>query len=165
MRVEETTVYQFDELNEKAKEHARDWYRQGALDYDWWDYIYDDAETIGLTITDFDLDRNRHATGKLTKSIKEACQLIHANHGKACDTYQVATEYLGTITHVDQAESNDEEDHDDEREEVREHFEQALLEEYSIMLQHEYEYLMSNESVDETIRCNEYEFTEAGKRF
>ena len=165
MRVKETTVYQFDELNEQAKENARYWYRQGALDYDWWGFTYDDAETIGLTITGFDLDRNRHATGQLTKSVKEVCQLIHANHGKACDTYLMATEYLSKVTHVEQAESNDEEDHEDEREEIEEQFEHALLEEYSIMLQHEYEYLMSDESVDETIRCNEYEFTEAGKRF
>ena len=165
MRVKETQVYQFDELSEHAKEKARDWYRQGALDYEWWDFTYDDAATIGLTITGFDLDRNRHATGKLTKSVKEVCQLIQANHGPVCDTYQLATEYLAKITHVEQSESNDEEDHEDEREEIEEHFEHALLEEYSVMLQHECEYLMSDESVDETIRCNEYEFTEAGQRF
>ena len=165
MRVIETQVYQFDELNEQAKEKARDWYRQRALDYDWWEYIYDDATTIGLTITNFDLDRNRHATGKLLKSVKEVCQLIHTNHGDACDTYQLATEYLDKITHVEQAESNDEADHDDEREEIAEHFEQAMLEEYSIMLQHEYEYQLSDEQIDESIRANEYEFTESGTRF
>ena len=165
MRVKETTVYQFDELNEKAKEHARDWYRQGALDYDWWEFTYEDASTIGLEITGFDLDRSRHATGKLTKSVKEVCQLIQANHGQACDTYKLATEYSLKMQHIEEEESNDEEDHEDEREEIQAHFEQALLEEYSIMLQHEYEYLMSDEAVDGSILANEYEFTETGKRF
>lgn len=42
-RIQETTVYQFDELDERAKERARDWYRQGAFDYEWWDCTFDDA--------------------------------------------------------------------------------------------------------------------------
>lgn len=165
MKIKETPVYQFDELSEHAKEKARDWYRTGALDSMIGEIFTEDAETIGLIITGFRLDRDRHATGKLTKSVKEVCQLIHTNHGNACDTYQLATEYLGKITHVEQAESNDEEDHEDEREEIEEHFKQGLLEEYSILLQHEYEYLLSDESVDESITTNEYEFTEDGTRF
>lgn len=47
MRVMETTVYRFDELSDRAKERARDWFREGALDYDWWDSIYEDAATCG----------------------------------------------------------------------------------------------------------------------
>lgn len=39
-------AYSFDELDNRAKERARDWFREGALDYDWWDCIYDDAATI-----------------------------------------------------------------------------------------------------------------------
>ena len=39
------TVYQFDELSDSAKEKARDWYRLGAMDYEWWDYVYEDAIT------------------------------------------------------------------------------------------------------------------------
>lgn len=37
-------AHSFDELDDRAKERARDWFR--ALDYDWWDCIYDDAATI-----------------------------------------------------------------------------------------------------------------------
>lgn len=49
MRTKTTTctVYQFDELSEDAKDRARDWYREGALDYDWWEFVYEDAKTIG----------------------------------------------------------------------------------------------------------------------
>src|SRR5690606_33296995 len=46
-RVMETTVYTFDELSDKAKEKARDWYRDGQLDYDWWDSVYEMAQTAG----------------------------------------------------------------------------------------------------------------------
>ena len=42
----EVTVFKFNELDDKAKEKAREWYREGALNYDWWDSVYEDAERI-----------------------------------------------------------------------------------------------------------------------
>ena len=42
----ETKVFTFDELTDTAQECARDWYREGNLDYDWWDCTYDDFSTI-----------------------------------------------------------------------------------------------------------------------
>ena len=43
-----TTVYQFDELDEKAKERAREWYRQGNCDDSFWsECVIDDAKEIG----------------------------------------------------------------------------------------------------------------------
>lgn len=47
MRTKETTVYQYNELSDKAKERARDWYREGNLDYDWFESDYEALETIG----------------------------------------------------------------------------------------------------------------------
>src|SRR5205809_4336111 len=46
----ETTVYTFDELSEDAKEKARDWFREGNLDNDWWDYIYEDADRVAAIL-------------------------------------------------------------------------------------------------------------------
>lgn len=47
-------LYQFDELSDAAKEKAREWYRSGQLDYDWWDSVYEDAlrmaEILGIEI-------------------------------------------------------------------------------------------------------------------
>lgn len=42
----ETIVYSFDELSEEAKEKARDWYRQGAFEDDWYSAVYSDFEQI-----------------------------------------------------------------------------------------------------------------------
>ena len=42
----ETTVYRLDELDESAKERARAWYREGALDHDWYECVFEDFETI-----------------------------------------------------------------------------------------------------------------------
>jgi hypothetical protein len=49
-RTIETTVFKFEELSDEAKEKARDWYREGALDHDWWENTYDDAATCGKLI-------------------------------------------------------------------------------------------------------------------
>jgi hypothetical protein len=46
-RVMETKVFKFEELSDKAKEKAREWFREGALDHDWWDTEYDEAASIG----------------------------------------------------------------------------------------------------------------------
>jgi len=180
MRTISTTVYQFDELNDTAKEKAREWYRNGALDYDWWDFTYQDAATIGLKITSFDLDRNRHAKGHLTMSLPDSCKAILKEHGEACETYKTASSYAGelatlTATLNREKEELSEEEYADKADELddtyqgeidrlTEEYEQELLEDYSIMLQHEYEWLLADEQVDESIRANEYEFTETGKR-
>ena len=50
----ERTVYKFDEPSDKAKERARDAYRDHDLHYDWWDAVYEQAveaaEVLGITI-------------------------------------------------------------------------------------------------------------------
>lgn len=42
----ETAVYRLDELSDEAKEKARAWYRDGAFEYDWYDCVYEDFESI-----------------------------------------------------------------------------------------------------------------------
>lgn len=55
-RIKQTTIYKFDELTDSAKERARDWYRQGAFDYEWWDCTYEDAKEC-LAIAGFTIDK------------------------------------------------------------------------------------------------------------
>lgn len=54
MRTIEVQLYQYDELSPEAQAKARDWYREGCLDYDWWDGCYEDfmriAEILGVEI-------------------------------------------------------------------------------------------------------------------
>ena len=42
----ETIVYRLDELGDKAKEAARAWYREGSLDHDWFESVYEDFERV-----------------------------------------------------------------------------------------------------------------------
>lgn len=54
MRIKETKVYTYEELSDKAKEKAREWFRRDYPDYDWWDLTYDDiaerAEELGIEL-------------------------------------------------------------------------------------------------------------------
>ncbi len=45
-RIIETTLYTIDELSDAAKENARVWYRDQGLHDDWYDFVYEDFETI-----------------------------------------------------------------------------------------------------------------------
>lgn len=54
MRTQTIAIYQFSELSESAKETARQWYRENALDFEWWDCLVEDwknlADLIGIEI-------------------------------------------------------------------------------------------------------------------
>jgi hypothetical protein len=43
---DEQTEFKFSELSARAKEHAREEYRADALDHDWWQSTYEDADTV-----------------------------------------------------------------------------------------------------------------------
>lgn len=160
MKTITTTVYTFDELNDHAKEYARQWYRECASHDEWWEGIFEDAKNIGLKITSFDLDRNRHAEGVFQYTPVSCAERIIANHGNDCETYKTTFAFLaerGLIAALDESEHEKLYDCDND-------FLKSILEDYSIMLQREYEYIHSDAQVDETIIANEYTFTESGKR-
>lgn len=50
MRTISKNVYKYGELTDGAKDKARDWYRQGALDFEWWDAVYEDAATMAAIL-------------------------------------------------------------------------------------------------------------------
>jgi len=167
MRVEETKLYKYSELSEDAQEKAREWFREGGVDYEWWDSVYDDAENIGLKITSFDLDRNRHAEGKFILSATEIAANIIRDHGETCETYKTAQDFLDEINSLSMPEDDSDEfpEWEDKMLELEDEFKKSLLEDYSIILQHEIEYLNSDEAISETIQANEYEFTDKGRIF
>lgn len=171
MRIKEIKLYTFDELDEKAKEKARDWYRQAGLDYEWWDTTYEDAENIGLKITGFDLGRGSYVKASFMASAEETAHKIETEHGDTCETFIDAKNYLkerdktvNTAEKDENGELKDEYALDEKLAELDAEFLKTLCEDYGVMLSKEEEYLYSAESVDENICINEYEFTIDGKR-
>jgi len=192
----ETTVYSFDELSDAAKEKARDWYREGALDYDWYDSVYSDAKEagriLGIEITDIFFSgfcsqgdgacfEGRYSYAKqsakkireyapqdtILHSIADSLQAIqaesfysleasvkhrgHYSH-EFCTDIDVFDGRSGDCAPVDVAEAI--------TKELR-----RLMKWIYRQLEADYDYLNSDESVDETIKINEYTFTESGRRF
>jgi hypothetical protein len=169
MKTIEIQLYKFDELSEAAQNVAIQENEGINVDFQWWDSTYEGANNIGLSITSFGLDRNRHAEGKLEMHASSAAFLILENHGETCGTYNTASIYLNTIEEIESKYpgGTDEDDYniEEETEEAKEEFLNSLLEDYSIMLQNESEYLQSDEAIKETIIANDYDFTENGKMY
>lgn len=157
-------IYTFAELSEEAKEKAIADLYDINVGHNWWEFTYQDAEDIGLKITSFDLDRNRHAKGEFTLSANEVAANIMQKHGEECETYKTAEKFMMEWKPVfceymdESSERYESGESEMQLMELEDDFLNDLLEEYSDILQREYEWLTSSESIIETIEANEYEF-------
>jgi hypothetical protein len=165
MKTNEVKLYSFDELLEDAKQKAIEKLYDINVDFDWWESTYEDAEQIGLKINGFDLDRNRHAEGEFINSAPEVAEAIIKNHGKDCETYKTAKTFLNDLNDITSKEENIKNVNEDDIEELENEFLKSILEDYSIILENECEYLQSEEAIIETIKANEYDFTEDGELY
>lgn len=162
-------LYQFNELSEEAKQKAVQNLWDINVSFEWWDSTCEDAKNIGLKITSFDLDRNRHAEGHFLLSANEVVQNIFNNHGENCETYKTAQAFMNDwqpvfSSYMDETSENYESrESENKLQEIEENFLNDLLDDYSIILQNECEYLQSDEAIIEAIEANEYYFTIDGK--
>lgn len=204
-----TTVYTFDELSDEAKEKARNWWREGGLDYDWWDSVYDDCDTIfkiiGITsdkivkpvdgaprrtgpciwFSDFYSQGDGACFEGIYSYAKGAGKAIRKYAPEDTELHRIVDElqalqrkYLykleARVRHIGyyhyensvqiEVTRNGYEADADPKARVAECLRDLMRWIYR-QLKEEYEYLNSDESVDETIRANEYEFTEDGKHY
>lgn len=155
------TLYKFDELSDDAKQNAIEKLYDINIDYEWWEFVYEDARQIGLEITEFDIGRGNMIHGEYITDAHDVIDAILENHGEMCETYKTAQRYLDSWNQM----QNEIEDFDDdaEQEEFAHEFLYDILEDYLVILRNEYEYLTSDEAIIETIQCNDYEFTEEGE--
>jgi hypothetical protein len=180
MRTETKTVhiFTFEELSEHAKDIAIENHRYDIVGYDWWNFIYEDAESIGLKITSFDLDRNRHANGDNLLAANEIAQNIFNEHGESTDTYECASdfmedwqplfnEYMELSSKDETTEEEDDRIYELEGDlgEIENQFVKDLLECYSIMLQEDYEHSTEDEAIEDHITANDMEFTADGEDY
>jgi predicted HTH transcriptional regulator len=168
-------VYKFEELSEAAKKKAIEELNDINLDYEWWLGIYDDAENIGLEITEFDILCGKTIKGTFFNDAIITAQLIIANHGEICETYQDAQNYIKeykesiekqreewrAMEDVDVEGDFDEDEADTE--DIDDEFLKTLLEDYLVILSKEYDYLTSEEAIIETIEANDYDFLANGQ--
>ena len=168
-------LYGFDELNEAAQQKAIEKLADVNVDCDWWDCTYEDAERIGLTIDEFDLDRCGYVKAHFVDSARDCADIIIREHGADCDTHRSARQFLADYDalvakysdgiHLDEVAEENEYKFDRECDKLECDFLQTMQEEYRIMLQKDYDYQTSREQIIETIRANGYDFTEDGNLY
>jgi len=90
----EKVLYKFEELTEEQKENAIEKLSDINVDFDWWQFIYEDAERIGLKITGFDIGRGSYCKGNFILSANEVAQNIFNKHGEKCETYKTAKNFM-----------------------------------------------------------------------
>ena len=171
MRIKEIKVYKFEELSEKAKGKARDWFQAASSGDQWYESTYEDAENVGIKITGFDIDRGQYCHGKFISGAEETAHKIEKDHGETCETFKTAKAYLAKrdkiITNAPKDEAGEFENESELYAALYEadaEFLKSILEDYRIILGKEYEFQNSDGTVDENIIANEYEFNENGKR-
>lgn len=196
-RTIEKTVYSFNELSDKAKDTARDWYRESGLDYEWYDGSYEDFERVarilGITI-DTIRDGKTLAIYWSGFSSQGDGACFKGSWVYKLDAQEAIRDYAPTdtdlhfiadalregnrlnarVSHRDSHYSHahsvsidvcDDETGDDAPELNAIAVRDALRDFMNWMyrqLEKEYEYLMSDEAIDETIEANEWEFDENG---
>jgi hypothetical protein len=186
MREETVTykVFKFSELSEDAKKKAIEHFYNINVDFDWWDFTYESIkeslEEVGLSCKKiyFSLDRDEH----IELSDLRFTDVTKFIHSKIDDKVKqslidIADIYVSqscgrhTINHI---ESNGYgfyarcprvnkavDSLIDQCNEVL----NAMMNDFIAQLRAEYEYLTSEESIVETIECNEYEFLENGSLY
>ena len=152
-------IYSFNELSDKAKEKALVQYYDWHVNFDWWESVCQDAKEIGMVI-------NKDAKGYFINDAITCAYKVQLHHDKDCDTYRSAIFYLSERDAILNNAPNDEEDDREYYESLdkcNEDFLKSILEDYSIMLRRDYEYLTSDETITDTFKANDIEFTADGK--
>ena len=162
MRIVEEKIYLFEELEESAKESARDWWRN-TTDYPFHDENIKSIKAFcghfGITLKDWAIyGRGEHLTTNA-----ENCHFRGFNLAKAKELadrgyFPESGLWLdGTMIHSFYENFKKTGD-------ALYAFQQAL-ESALCSITEDINYQFSNEAVDEMLTINEYEFTENGKRY
>jgi hypothetical protein len=174
MRIIETEVYTFDELSDDAKENAVNNLREINVEHDWWECTYETFRELGIRIEHFDLGRRSEIGMYLFHSHDEVATNIIGTFGenglKANAEYFIEqrdklVKELGEGNEIDgySVKEDNEIEFDERVETIEGYYFNGLKRDILHWLRCEFEYLMSDEAIIDTIEANEYEFTKEGK--
>jgi len=149
--------YEYSDLPQKAKDKViAKFAEENTTMFEWWDFIFDDAKTIGLIIDEFDeIEYGRgYVKGHFEDTAEHTAKKIKEEHGKSCDTYKTAQRYLKELKKLKP---------DEDAEDIDEVFLNELLTDYRKMLKGELENIQSEKYIIDQIEANDYLFDETGK--
>lgn len=190
MKTISVNVFQFNELDDKAKEVAREWFKKDYPDYEWWDTVYDDAKEVatflGVTIDKINFSGfwsqgdGACFTGTFRSDDLKTLDELKENYPTE-EGFHVLLQRLLALNHPDNAlvkitasgfYSHSNTMAFDDVDEVYERWTcceiasclRSFADWIYAQLEKEYEYLMSDECVDKNIQINEYWFLVDGSR-
>lgn len=158
MRIVEEKIYQFTELDDSAKERAREWWTEG-LEYHWWK---DSMDSIKTFCNHFDIKIKDYQIGAFSPSYLDTDAENHAFRGLKLKDFKRDHNPTGYILDCTLWETFY--DTWKETSDPLEAFNQAIDKAVKD-IQSDIEYQYSDEAVDEMLIINEYEFTENGTRY
>lgn len=157
--MKQINIYELNELPEDIQEKILNEYRYINIELGFWFAdIKEDAEQIGLEITEYDHWHNT-IKGHIVASADFVARQIIESHGKSTNTYKLAKRYMKQYN--DTPENEDGEKISDA---IDDSFEASLLRRYRDELKENYEYFQTDEAVRELIKANEWYFTKYGER-
>lgn len=170
MRTIETRIYYYEELDGFAQRKALAHFSDINLDHDWYQPTFETWNEMGVSIKSFDLYR-KHIELDLMYSFEDTAISIVSYFGEDHDGYKFAQDFLMYKKKLDKTYENsfDEfgecQEYDDELEDACDLFYADLKESIYTWLEAEWDYLQSEEAVEESIIANEIEFTKEGRVF
>lgn len=187
MKTKTISIYTFDELSDKAKDHAREYWREHGMDYDWYEFTLDllreKLEKAGFISPEIRFSGfcSQGDGASFTASI-DLIRWLKAN--KSASNYRPILKAIrdGRITgkvtpipshyvHENTAETalDHEGDLTTKQCALMDRLQQEIEEDRRLLsnriyrdLEKEYEYLTANGQIDENIRNNGYEFNADG---
>ena len=154
MRTIETRIYRYEELDGFAQRKALVHFSDINLDYDWWQPTYETWREMSIVIKSFDLYKSELELDFTDRFVDIATSII-SYFGEEHEGYKFAKDYLNAIENLTE----------DEIEDADALFYADVKDSILTWLEGEWEYLQSEEAVEETIICNEIEFTKEGRVF
>lgn len=172
MRVIEIKAYTFEELSKAAQRKALNQFSDYNTEENWWNWTYEDAKEIGIQINGFDLNsyRSIEFTSTRHNSWVDVARLIVNNWPDVQENILVdaAKKLLewNTVELVKCAllEDPTEGYHESDDTEETGDFQTAIQKYFFERLTAEFEYLSSDEAIQEIIESNGYEFDEQGNK-
>lgn len=154
-------VYEFSELSEKARARVLEKFRHANVDYEWWEFVYADAEeNCGIKLTGFDLGVRRECSGEFVDGAASARKKILEEYEGDSDIYKIAAAFEPPAR-PDEIGPDDE--YDADRADAA--FLRDLLDFWWYRLNEECEWLCSDEAVIDFLEANEYRFFADGRVF
>jgi len=162
MKTIEIKVYKFEELDKQTKEKVIDNYRNiNVEDFQWYDWIKDDFNRLGLEIQEFDLGRRNYVKIYIN-NFEDTSNYIIEEFGDSVAIKQTAKNYINEYEKI-QANFKEDEDIEREVELLDEQYEKEYSEDILSYLRSSYDWEISDEAITGTIEANDYDFTTEGK--